>query len=59
MYDRFRGRIIFPSGISQAGLAFGGRLLDGEGAKSSAARGTLYSKRRNLYLLHRAKAVGP
>ena len=56
-YDRFRGRIIFPvRDIAGKLLAFGGRLLDGEGAKYiNSPEGTLYSKRRNLYLLHRAK----
>ncbi len=56
-YDRFRGRIIFPvRDITGKLLAFGGRLLDGEGAKYiNSPEGTLYSKRRNLYLLHRAK----
>ena len=57
LYDRFRGRVMFP--IRDMGgrlLAFGGRLIDGEGAKYvNSPEGTLYSKRRNLYLLHRAK----
>lgn len=57
MYDRFRGRIIFPvRDIAGRLLAFGGRLVDGEGAKYiNSPEGTLYSKRRNLYLLNRAK----
>ncbi len=56
-YDRFRGRIIFPvRDISGRLLAFGGRLLDGEGAKYiNSPEGVLYSKRRSLYLLNRAK----
>jgi len=56
-YDRFRGRIIFPvRDISGRLLAFGGRLLDGEGAKYiNSPVGVLYSKRRSLYLLNRAK----
>jgi DNA primase len=56
-YDRFRGRIIFPvRDISGRLLAFGGRLLDGEGAKYiNSPEGVLYSKRRSLYLLHKAK----
>ena len=34
LYDRFRGRIIFPiHDITGKIIAFGGRLLDGEGAK--------------------------
>ncbi|MDI9369726.1 MAG: DNA primase [Synergistaceae bacterium] len=56
-YDRFRGRIIFPvRDISGRLLAFGGRLIRGEGAKYiNSPEGVLYSKRRSLYLLHRGK----
>ena len=56
-YDRFRGRLIFPvRDIAGRLLAFGGRLVDGEGAKYiNSPEGTLYSKRKNLYLLHKAK----
>ncbi len=56
-YDRFRGRIIFPIRDVQGRLiAFGGRLVDGEGAKYiNSPEGDLYSKRKNLYLLHAAK----
>lgn len=56
-YDRFRGRLIFPvRDIAGRLLAFGGRLVAGEGAKYiNSPEGTLYSKRRNLYLLHKAK----
>ncbi len=57
LYDRFRGRVIFPvRDIAGRLLAFGGRLIDGEGAKYiNSPEGALYSKRKNLYLLHRAK----
>ncbi|MDK2959496.1 MAG: primase [Synergistaceae bacterium] len=57
LYDRFRGRVIFPvRDIAGRLLAFGGRLIDGEGAKYiNSPEGVLYSKRKNLYLLHRAK----
>lgn len=57
LYDRFRGRVIFPvRDITGRLLAFGGRLIDGEGAKYiNSPEGILYSKRRSLYLLHRAK----
>lgn len=57
LYDRFRGRIVFPvRDITGRLLAFGGRLIDGEGAKYiNSPEGVLYSKRRNLYLLNRAK----
>lgn len=56
-YDRFRGRLIFPvRDIAGRLLAFGGRLVAGEGAKYiNSPEGALYSKRRNLYLLHKAK----
>jgi DNA primase len=56
-YDRFRGRVIFPiRDLSGRLIAFGGRIVDGEGAKYiNSPEGTLYSKRRNLYLLHAAK----
>ncbi len=56
-YDRFRGRIIFPIRDVQGRLvAFGGRLVDGEGAKYiNSPEGDLYSKRKTLYLLHSAK----
>jgi DNA primase len=56
-YDRFRGRVMFP--VRDDGgrmVAFGGRLIDGEGAKYvNSPEGPLYSKRRTLYLMDRAK----
>ena len=57
VYDRFRGRVIFPIRDLQGRLvAFGGRLVDGEGAKYiNSPEGELYSKRRTLYLLNAAK----
>ncbi|MDD2207168.1 MAG: DNA primase [Aminobacterium sp.] len=57
VYDRFRGRIIFPiRDVSGKLLAFGGRVTDGDGAKYiNSPEGLLYSKRQNLYLLHVAK----
>jgi DNA primase len=59
LYDRFRGRVIFPiRDVSGRLVAFGGRIVDGEGAKYiNSPEGTLYSKRRNLYLLHAAKSA--
>lgn len=56
-YDRFRGRIIFPiRDLSGRLIGFGGRLVDGDGAKYiNSPEGILYSKRNNLYLLNRAK----
>ena len=57
LYDRFRGRLIFPiRDITGKIIAFGGRLIDGEGAKYiNSPEGTLYSKRRNLYLMNDAR----
>ncbi|WP_448807665.1 DNA primase [Aminobacterium mobile] len=56
-YDRFRGRIMFPiRDVSGRLLAFGGRIIDGDGAKYiNSPEGILYSKRQNLYLLYQAK----
>ncbi len=58
-YDRFRGRLIFPiRDVAGRTIAFGGRLVSGEGAKYvNSPEGSLYSKRRNLYLLHKAKKM--
>ena len=57
LYDRFRGRLIFPvKDITGRVIAFGGRLIDGEGAKYiNSPEGEIYSKRKNLYLLDEAK----
>ena len=56
-YDRFRGRIMFPvrdDGGRMSG--FGGRLIDGDGAKYiNSPEGELFNKRKLLYLLDRAK----
>lgn len=56
-YDRFRGRLMFPiRDIMGKLVGFGGRIVDGEGAKYiNSPEGMLYSKRQNLYLLHKAK----
>ena len=56
-YDRFRGRVIFPiRNVSGRPVAFGGRIVDGEGAKYlNSPEGPLYNKKDNLYLLDRAK----
>lgn len=58
-YDRFRGRIMFPIRDVQGRLvAFGGRLVDGEGAKYiNSPESELYSKRRTLYLLNSARTA--
>jgi len=56
-YDRFRGRVIFTVNDDNGRVvAFGGRLLDGEGAKYvNSPEGPLFNKRRVLYLMDNAK----
>ena len=57
LYDKFRGRIMFPI-RDMAGriIGFGGRLIDGEGAKyMNSPESAIYHKRKNLYLLDKAK----
>jgi DNA primase len=58
-YDRFRGRIMFPiRDLTGKLIAFGGRLIDGDGAKYvNSPEGAVYSKRKNLYLLNIAKSA--
>ena len=57
LYDRFKGRLIFPiKSVAGNTIAFGGRLIDGEGAKYINSPETImYSKRKNLYLLDTAR----
>jgi DNA primase len=57
LYDRFRGRIMFPiRDLAGRLIAFGGRLIEGDGAKYvNSPEGSVYSKRKNLYLLNIAK----
>ena len=57
-YDRFRGRVIFPIyNITGRLIGFGGRILDGDGAKYlNSPESRLFNKRHNLYLLDKAKA---
>lgn len=57
VYDRFRGRIIFPvHDITGRIIAFGGRLISGEGAKYiNSPESEIYHKRKNLYLLDMAR----
>lgn len=57
VYDRFRGRVIFPiRNVSGRPIALGGRIVDGEGAKYlNSPEGPLYNKKNNLYLLDKAK----
>ena len=57
IYDRFRGRLIFPvKDITGRVIAFGGRLIDGEGAKYiNSPECEIFSKKNNLYLLYEAR----
>ncbi|MDR1137486.1 MAG: DNA primase [Synergistaceae bacterium] len=57
MYDRFRGRVIYPINDDSGRVSgFGGRILDGEGAKYvNSPEGPLFNKRRTLFLMDRAK----
>lgn len=58
-YDRFRGRVMFPI-YSMTGrvVGFGGRILDGDGAKYlNSPESRVFNKRHNLYLLSKAKAA--
>ncbi len=56
-YDRFRGRVTFPiRDVAGRLVAFGGRLVDGEGAKYiNSPEGEHFRKRETLYLLSVAK----
>lgn len=56
-YDRFRGRILFPiKDVRGRVIAFGGRIMSGEGAKYiNSPESPIYSKRSSLYLLNEAK----
>ncbi|MDR1515269.1 MAG: DNA primase [Synergistaceae bacterium] len=57
LYDRFRGRVIFPVHDEMGHIrGFGGRLIDGDGAKYvNSPEGELFNKRKLLYLMHAAK----
>jgi len=56
IYDVFRNRLIFPI-ISSAGvIAFGGRILEGEGAKYINSSDTpLFNKSQNLFAMNLAR----
>ena len=57
LYDKFRGRLIFPiRNVAGSIVAFGGRLIDGDGPKYiNSPESVVYSKRKNLYLLNIAR----
>lgn len=56
-YDRFRGRVMFPIySATDRLIGFGGRILDGDGAKYlNSPESVLFNKRNNLYLMNKAK----
>ena len=57
VYDRFRGRIIFPI-LSLSGdvIGFGGRIVgDGEPKYLNSPETLIYNKREHLYGLHHAR----
>ncbi len=57
LYDRFRGRLMFPvDDLSGRVIAFGGRIMgDGEPKYLNSPESGVYVKGRNLYALNRAK----
>lgn len=63
LYDRFRGRVIFPvHTVSGKVVAFGGRVLDaatkGVSVKyQNSPESAVYSKKRELYGLYQAKGA--
>lgn len=59
-YSRFRGRVMFPIHDARGRLvAFGGRLLEGEGAKYyNSTETAIFSKKKTLYNLHQARTQG-
>lgn len=63
MFDRFRGRIMFPiADLQGRTVAFGGRIAPwhttgNEGKYINSPETALYEKRRTVYNLHRAKRM--
>jgi DNA primase len=57
LYDRFRGRLMFPiEDLSGRVIAFGGRIMgEGEPKYLNSPESGVYTKGRNLYALNRAK----
>ncbi len=57
VYDRFRNRVMFPILDTRGNvIAFGGRILEGEGAKYvNSPESEVYQKRRTLFALNFAK----
>ena len=59
MYDRFRGRLIFPiQNLSGKVIAFGGRILtDGEPKYLNSSDSPIYKKGEHLYGLYQARTA--
>lgn len=57
IYDRFRGRVIFPiRDVRGKLIGFGGRIISGEGVKYiNSPESPIFMKRSSLFLLNRAK----
>lgn len=57
VYDRFRGRIMYPIfDVRNNLIGFGGRIMDGDGAKYlNSPESIVYDKGKNLYALNKAK----
>ena len=57
IYDRFRGRVMFPIyNVTDKLIGFGGRAIAGEDAKYlNSPESEIFNKRNNLYLLNKAK----
>lgn len=57
VYDRFRGRIMYPIFDVRSNLiGFGGRIMEGDGAKyMNSPESIIYDKGKNLFALNKAK----
>jgi len=57
VYDRFRGRVMFPIyNVTDKLIGFGGRAIAGDEAKYlNSPESDIFNKRNNLYLLNKAK----
>lgn len=56
-YDKFFGRVIFPiQDVNDNVIGFGGRIIEGDGAKyMNTAETPVFLKRQNLFALNKAK----
>ncbi len=57
VYDRFRGRIMYPIfDVRQNIIGFGGRIMEGDGAKyMNSPESIIYDKGKNLFALNIAR----